>query len=817
MSKKHFFYTLIFISLSSFTVLVKSNFADLVNEKLNEYAKVNTPEKIYVHTDKPYYALGDDIWFSTYLVNGITHEKSLKSWVINIELINQKNIIVASKKLFTNNINAAGDFSIKKSWTPGKYQLRAYTKYMQNESTSTFFEKTITILDTKTTINTTASSSNNADKKALKTNKPDINFYPEGGYLVEQLRSKIVVKANHLNVDKLTGVIVDNNNTEISKITIADLGLGVFTIKALPNKSYKAIFDINGIKHSYTLPKALPKGHTLSVTNTKNHVILNTNSNTLKGLNNTYLVVHQRGKLLYSKYETEDKNTNTIKLPTEKLKDGVVHITLFNAEGKPVCERLAYVANPKNITNVKITTNTNIEKRKKIKLNLNVKNNNGNTLASKLSLSVRDLSLFPHNRKSKNIKTWLLLNSDLRGEIKNPGYFFDGEYNYKKQYLLDLTMLTNGWRRFNWQELLFNSKEQQFPVEKGLTISGTTKNLNAPYKAKQTHTRLTFLGKKITQNPITQTDANGRFSYGPFVFYDSIQTLIESRYGNFKNNALKNRQISISLNTTEPVPTIKSIKKDDLTKSKKQLENFLKASKYIEQINFEFNQKRQKLEEVIIKANKKIEQTKREQEISERTTYGFVDGRLDLEGNDLINGNTVIDLLNTMPKVNAFNDNVVIRGNNGPPTILLDGLTIDVDFLTTLDATDVSFIDILEGANAALFSNSGNGVIAIYSKSGRAFNNNDVKRKPGIVDFNAKGFYTARTFFSPDHINGFDELTKADVRTTLYWQPLIEITEETDKEIEFFSSDAASDYLIEVQGLSNSGIPLHAISTFSVN
>jgi len=368
MSKKHFFYTLIFISLSSFTVLVKSNFADLVNEKLNEYAKVNTPEKIYVHTDKPYYALGDDIWFSTYLVNGITHEKSLKSWVINIELINQKNIIVASKKLFTNNINAAGDFSIKKSWTPGKYQLRAYTKYMQNESTSTFFEKTITILDTKTTINTTASSSNNADKKALKTNKPDINFYPEGGYLVEQLRSKIVVKANHLNVDKLTGVIVDNNNTEISKITIADLGLGVFTIKALPNKSYKAIFDINGIKHSYTLPKALPKGHTLSVTNTKNHVILNTNSNTLKGLNNTYLVVHQRGKLLYSKYETEDKNTNTIKLPTEKLKDGVVHITLFNAEGKPVCERLAYVANPKNITNVKITTNTNIEKRKKIKL-----------------------------------------------------------------------------------------------------------------------------------------------------------------------------------------------------------------------------------------------------------------------------------------------------------------------------------------------------------------------------------------------------------------------------------------------------------------
>ena len=818
MSKKRILYILLFLTLSAFTFVAKSNFTELVDEKLNTYANINTPEKLYLHTDKPYYSLEDDLWFTAYLVNGITHEKSLKSWVINVELISEKNIIVASKKLFTSNINVAGDFKIDKNWKPGKYQLRAYTNYMQNDTSKTFFEKYITILDVKTA---EANFVKNEVKtvNTVKNTKPDVGFYPEGGELVEGIRSKIVVKTKNTFTDNVTGKIVDNNNNKISNFTIADRGLGQFMLNAEPNKSYKAVININGNTYTYPIQKALPTGHVLSLVNTKSHIIINAKSNHIKGLNNTYLVVHQRGKLIYSKYAIDDKNNYTIKLPIQSLKDGVIHTTLFNAEGNPVSERLSFVSNPKNKATVNIVNNTRlVSKRKQVKLNLNVKDNAGNQLPSKLSISVRDLGLYPYNKKSKNIKTWLLLNSDLRGEIKNPGYFFDGAFSPKKQYLLDLTMLTNGWRRFTWQDLLYNTKKSpKFNAEKGLTISGTTKNLTAPYKAVQTNTRITFMGEKIQQQPVTKTDDKGRFSYGPFIFYDSVPTLIESRFENFKNNGIKNRQITISLNRLEAIPEIKKAGINGAhIINKKQLDNFIKVTKYIEEINLEFNKRTQLLNEIIVKANKRVLKTEREKEILERTNYPFANQRIDLEGDDSIIGSSIIDLLNTIPRVVALENQVSIRGNNGPPQIVLDGLNIDVDFLSTLDATDISFIDVLEGANASQFSNSGNGIIALYSKTGRAFYN-DVKRKPGIVDFSAQGFYTARKFFSPDHINGFEELTKADARTTLYWNPIVETKNNGNSEIIFFSSDAESDYLIEVQGITTTGIPVHGISTFSVN
>ena len=123
----------------------------------------------------------------------------------------------------------------------------------------------------------------------------------------------------------------------------------------------------------------------------------------------------------------------------------------------------------------------------------------------------------------------------------------------------------------------------------------------------------------------------------------------------------------------------------------------------------------------------------------------------------------------------------------------------------------------LKGADAAMFSNAGNGVIAIYSKTGSSRFTRNVKRKPGIIDFAAEGFYTAREFYSPDPINGFDESTKSDVRTTLHWEPEIKITEQHQtKAVSFYTCDVKSDYIIEIEGISDSGIPLHQISTFSV-
>ncbi|MEP1489967.1 MAG: Plug domain-containing protein [Algibacter sp.] len=820
--KKSILFCILSLILVSFTLFNKSYFKELVDEKLDKYALENTPEKIYIHTDKPYYALDENIWYTGYLVNGITHEKSSKSWVFYVELVDGDNKIVAKKKLFTNNISVAGDFKIGKDWETGNYLLRAYTNYMKNDNLDYFFQKEITILGSKNndSLKKTINPSN-IKTENVAVIKPDLNFYPEGGYLIENIRSKIAIKIKNdvYKNAELSGTIIDDQQNVISDFNTTEFGLGVFSLNPKPNKTYSAILEVNGVEYSYKLPKALSNGLALSLVNLGDHLVIDVKSTTKNALNETYLVVHQRGKLIYSKYETEDKKTYSVKLPVKELKDGVIQVTLFDTYGNPVCERLVFISNPKNKTIVEITKDKAVlSKRKQIKINVNVKDNEGQNLPSHLSMSVRDLSAFPHNNRSKNIKTWLLLNSDLRGEIEDPGYFFEKEGDYKRRYLLDLIMLTHGWRRFTWPNLLYsNEKANKILPEKGITISGTTKFLKKPYSATQTETRLSFFGNPITQEPIQKTDTQGRFSYGPFIFFDSVQAIVESRLTNFKSKEETDRELLILLNQDTNSPEINRniISKNEID-NEKQLANFLKMSEYIKQINFEFDQKTQRLEEVTILAKKEEELSHREQEMNDRTDHGYASTRIDLEGDYNYSGESIFNLLSTIVGVTAYNDTITIRGG-GIPTILLDNFPIDIDFLSTLDATEISFIDVLKGADAAIYANSGSGVIALYTKTGNINSSRNVKRKPGIIDFSAQGFYTARTFYAPDHINGFEEQTKADIRTTLHWEPIIRITENGGQDISFFSSDSESDYLIEIEGLSESGIPLHAISTFSVN
>jgi len=177
---------------------------------------------------------------------------------------------------------------------------------------------------------------------------------------------------------------------------------------------------------------------------------------------------------------------------------------------------------------------------------------------------------------------------------------------------------------------------------------------------------------------------------------------------------------------------------------------------------------------------------------------------------------SIFDLLNMLPGVTTSNNSVLIR--NQIPAFYLDGFPVQIEDILFLTGNDVEFIDVLTGAEAGMFINSGNGVVAIYSRTGENLTIRNVKRKPGIIDFEAVGFYTAREFYAPDHLNGFDEAMKADIRTTLHWEPKI-ILEKNKKsgEVSFFTSDTKSKYAIKIEGITNTGIPVYHVSTFEVD
>ncbi|OEJ99083.1 hypothetical protein A8C32_07865 [Flavivirga aquatica] len=815
---------IIFITFLSFSAF--NNFRELVLEKLEVHSK-NFPEKVYVQTDKPYYTTGEDIWYTAYLVNGTTHKRSTKSRVIYVELINEIDSIILKKQLYTNDLSASGDFKIRKGLAPGNYMLRAYTNYMRNENPDYFFQKQIPIwnISKNDSLNFATTNTNKTlIKKTELTTTPEINFYPESGYLVNGITSKIGIKVKdkyHRDII-VKGNIKDSDDNIISKFETLKFGLALITLLPEANKTYYASIIVNNKELKYPLPKALPNGYNLNIVNYGNQIILKASSNNAIGLKNTFLVAHQRGALIYEKLETESTNSYSIKLKTNTLPDGVTNFTLFDNNGKPVCERLIYIDNPDN----EVIVNLNIDKknpktRDKVSMKLGLKDKFGNNTSGNLSMSITDIDAIGHSTKNENIKTHLLLNSDLRGHIDNPGYFFEKENDPKRRYILDLLMMTHGWRRFTWNDILYNNskKTNKFAPEKGIYITGHTNALKKDKQKISAATRLTFMGTSPYQEK-KQSDKNGTFKYGPYVFNDTISTLIEARVKDFKSDEdRKNRFVSIYLNDNfydSPEVTRNTVLKPNTSDSIK-ITNFIKQAERISKIDTEFEGSTRVLDEVIITAQLKSEADKRRDSLNSRTDYGHPTNRIDMKDFEDLESLTIFDLLSTLPGVSVANDSISIR-NQGTPSIFLDGVRVQLDEITHITGADVEFIDVLKGNDAAFYSNSSNGVIAIYSRTGANIRSRNIKRKPGIIDFTAIGFYTAREFYAPDHINGFDEVLKRDIRTTLHWEPKIMLTDKShDAEISFFTSDSRSNYAIKIEGITDTGVPIYHISTLEVD
>lgn len=807
---------LVFLIVPILCFSQSNSFKETIKNKLSQYA-IYHPEKIYIHTDKPYYSIGDDIWFSLYLVNGITHEKTNKSRIVYVELIDEQNTIVSKKQFYVEDVSVAGDFSIDKTWEEGKYYIRAYTNYMRNQDSDYFFKKEIQIwkINLEETI---VESSEDTSKEESYIKNLDVNFFPEGGYLINDINSKIGIKIKNIGDQTIEGIIRNSDNDTITFFRTFDFGLGVVNLTPRPNKTYHALVSINNQEFTYELPKALTQGYHLYIENKGDEIFVIATSNTPNGLKGSYLLVHQRGQLVTQVIETKAKKSYTIKLDANTLLDGVTTFVLFDNNGHPTAERLVFINNQTNDVEINLDMNPIFpENREKIDLEINLKDQFGNPVSGNLSMAITDLNVVENDLTAENIKTYLLINSDLRGQIKNPGYFFEDEKDLKRRYLLDLVMLTHGWRRFKWNSISnSNTTKNQFKPEKGLYVSGFTSKLSKTGVRIPAETRLTFPGYEMFQER-KKADKNGNFKYGPYMIMDSFPALVEARVSTFSNKDIKNRNVAIHINKKRSYspPINNSFKYDEHSRNKDIISNYLRQSKLSNEIDAKYLESARLLEEVLVVAKVKSDREKRDEMLNELADYGYPTKRLDLNNIPNSEFSSVFNLLRRIPNVNVFNDSITLR--NRAPRIIVDGLTYESADVAHLTGQDVEFIDVLEGADASYFSNSGNGVIVIHLKSGVTTLTDNIKRKPGIVDFMVHGFYTAKEFYSPNYLDDFDNVNRQDIRSTLYWHPKLKIDKTNPKsKLSFFTSDTKSTYGITIEGITESGLPILHYSTFSV-
>ena len=67
--------------------------------QLQKWTTDNPQEKVYLHLDKPYYAIGEDIWFKAYVTIGGRHQLSALSGILNVELIDDNDSVKRALKV----------------------------------------------------------------------------------------------------------------------------------------------------------------------------------------------------------------------------------------------------------------------------------------------------------------------------------------------------------------------------------------------------------------------------------------------------------------------------------------------------------------------------------------------------------------------------------------------------------------------------------------------------------------------------------------------------------------------------------------------
>ncbi len=575
------------------------------------------------------------------------------------------------------------------------------------------------------------------------------------------------------------------------------------------------------------MPEAQASGYILSLKNREDHVLVQVASTTPNGLEGTLLVGHLRGDLIFKRIgSSEDNASYATKIYTEELQDGVAQFTLFSDDGEPISERLVFIDNPENDARLTISASTNtFGLRDKVNLNLDLVNEEGEPLKGDFSIGV--VSKNGSKGSAGNIKSWLLLDSDLGGSVANPDYFFKDDSKQRK-HLLDALMLTHGWRRFVWKDMLSKnvSKIPEYAPEKGIMVTGRTTKFKSPFQTKQTVATLNLYGAELI-NSKKETNAQGEFVFGPFYFQDSLDATVEA-YDSLPKFEYKRKNFSIFLNEQNQKlsSTLKKTERTD--RSTVELSQEYLKEEYRKKVNdFKYDPtKVTQLEEVVVVEEKKSRtQIALEANPTSSLTRTLFSRRVYTEDISGSEGMSAMDLMQRMPGiiVNGTYPTQEVRINGmgqsfeagTAPLVLLNGVQSDIFLLQQLRAIDVSFIDVVYGSDTAFWGSRGaNGVIGVYTNPNIDTDLLVVEEYPGVAMFKIPGFYKTREFYTPDYTK--EDPEKPDYRTTLFWNPELAFNNEGKSAVDFFTGDTTGEFLVKVEGITNDGRPVNGLYDIEV-
>jgi hypothetical protein len=662
----------------------------------------------------------------------------------------------------------------------------------------------------------------------LNLNRPetaDMQFLPEGGNLVAFLPANIgfkMIGQDGKGID-ISGIVTDHNQQQVASFHSLQNGIGSFNLATKNGERYmaKVTFPGGAIK-DYDLPLAQNSGTILHVKNVMQsdsvEISLMATDDIVQSGNNYFLIGKARGIICYEAI-VNFHNSNLIqrKIAKSLLPSGIAHFTLTTTKEQPLNERLVFIDRHDNL-DIQLSSDIPDHAAKdSIALQIKVSDDAGNPVNGSFSLAVTDDALVNidtlHNG---NIITHLLLTSDLKGYVEEPGYYFqDG--NITSWQALDNLLITQGWIGYEPTQ-----SNLPYPAEQEYVVQGKVTNIfNKPVK--QTKVLLFSGSPYFMMN--TLTDNDGRFTFRNFPKVDTPKFVLK---------AVNTKGISADVNIhieEAPRPVFGALQAPLMlpwyVNSDTTLMNYVRVNIAGKKQQSYVPDGKHRLNEVIISAKKTI---KGSQNLN---GSGNADQVIDEKEVEQAGKISWLQLL--QEKIKGFREGSFTYPSFGyglnPPydcyfikdkmvIIIIDGELLNVaslleckSFLKLHNAEDIRGIEVINSYKYLTNYETKFGVeqnlkmppFCFMEITTRAGNGQVITNTPGMYLYKPLAISWPKQFYKPRYLVR-DTVTHApDLRSTIDWEPNVLTDADGKATVWFYAGDKSATYTIIVEGTDFNG------------
>ena len=518
---------------------------------IHQFNSLFPQEKVYIQFDNTSYYTGETIWFKAFVTNASTLGRA-QSKILYVDLLSPTGVLLKQEKLKIVAGQADGSFVLMDGSTAqarekrgvvdypsGFYEVRAYTSYMLNFSNEILFSRVLAVYDppkeegnfyeSSPVITIKRTETSDFRPKSEKLRNINASFYPEGGHLIIGKPCRVAFKV----IDDTGFGVEATGKVEGKDITFSTVhnGMGYFTFTPQEKRNSVEI-TVGETSRSFNLPQAEPLGFAMTVDP------LDSDSITVKvdgaeGMSGITLGVALtcRGELMdFGTLESGATPSERI-IPLHGVPEGVCRIYLFDKNGILYSSRSFYHRS-KVIKAPVLEMSADKETYQpfeKITLNFSL-NDKGNPFRDRFCLSVRD-SRTQNNVYTDDLRTSMLLSSDLKGFIEHPAWYFDSDAPERDQ-ALDLLCLVQGWERYDW-DIMTGQKDfsERYRMEESLTLNGWILSSSGRKKLDgvEVNASLVPQDKTLTEIYSYTTDTTGYFGFDIGAeFYDKAKFSISA-------------------------------------------------------------------------------------------------------------------------------------------------------------------------------------------------------------------------------------------------------------------------------------------------